>query len=115
MRKEINWRDASTLTNLSAFQAMQVLAEISAAFRQSTIDAGTHDALGSIVRSIDASDEAKTFADACNSLGRKIRSAKDCRPGLRQAADQKRDEARKLTADEEAAEFAANARAYHRR
>ena len=108
MAREINWRDTSTLKNLSAFQAMQVLAEIGAHFRQSTLDSLTRDErLGSI----DATPEAVAFADSANALGRRLRASRDCRPSLRVSADEKR-EAKQL---DPAAEFAENARRYHRR
>jgi hypothetical protein len=106
MAKEINWRDPDTLVDINAWQAFEVLAQISAHFKQSTTDSSTHDAL----ESLDASAEAAAFASACNSLGARMRSMHDCRPALRQQADQRRET--KLDPDEE---YAANCRAFHRK
>ena len=106
MRKQIDWRDPSTLHDINAFQAFQVLAEISAHFRQSTTDARTNDEFANM----DATAEARAFADNANALGRRLRSQKDCRPTLRQQADERRE-----TKLDDAEEFAANAKRYHRR
>jgi hypothetical protein len=101
--REPDWRDPSTLHDISAFQAMQVLAAIGAHFKQSTVDA--HDER---LDSMDASQEAAAFADAANALGRRLRSQKDCRPALRQQADERREQ-------DPALEFAENCRAFHRK
>ena len=53
--------------------------------------------------------EAVQFADACNALGRKLRAGSDCRPGLRERAE---DGARSSDPSED---FAAQARRLHRR
>ena len=113
---EIDWRDPSTLHDLSAFQAMEVLAKIGAELRQPTRGSSTHDQLTTTLleerrlEAMDATAEATAFADACNALGRKIRSAGDCGPALRQKADERRES--KLDPFEE---YAQNCRAYHRR
>jgi hypothetical protein len=105
--REPNWRDPSTLVGINAWEAFQVLAQIGAAFKQPTTDSSTHDER---LDSLDVTREARQFADACNSLGSRLRARSDCRPGLRVAADERRQS--KLTPDEE---YAANCRAYHRR
>jgi hypothetical protein len=116
--REPNWRDLSTLHDISAFQAIQVLAQIGADFSTETRDQQlslTHDqALAQLIEdkrfaAMDASQEAVQFCDAANSLGRRLRSLKDCRPALRQAADEKREQ---MTPEEE---FAFAARQYHRK
>jgi hypothetical protein len=104
--KAPDWRDVSTLHDISAFQAMQVLAQIGVAFSPSqTID--THDER---LDSMDASAEAAAFADACNSLGTRLRARNDCRPGLRVRSEEKKREEM-----DPALEFAENCRAFHRR
>lgn len=58
----------------------------------------------------DSSPEAVDFANACNAVGRALRSRADCRPILRQTADAKRE-----TAADAAEDFATQARAFHRK
>jgi len=102
--KEVDWRDSSTLHDLSAFEAMQVLTQISEALKYSTRDeALTHDQRFGL----DVSVEAAEFAAAANRLGSRLRSAGDCRPGLRVAADEKRQA-------DPAQDFAEQARRHHR-
>jgi hypothetical protein len=105
--REPNWRDPSTLVGINAWQAFEVLAEIGKAFKQPTTDSSTHDTR---LDSLDVTREARQFADACNSLGARLRSAHDCRPSLRQQADERREA--KLDPFEE---YAANCRRFHRR
>jgi len=107
--REVNWRDASSLRNINAWEAFEILSQIGAHFKRPTTDAGTQDEFANI----DASSEAVEFCSAANRLGSRLRARGDCRPQLRIDADERRQT--KLTPDEEAAEFAANARAYHRR
>jgi len=108
--REPNWRDPSTLVGINAWEAFQVLAQIGAAFKQPTTDSSTHDER---LDSLDVTREALEFATLANRLGSRMRSAHDCRPQLRQQADERRQT--KMTAAEEAAEFAEQARQYHRR
>jgi hypothetical protein len=63
--------------------------------------------LEEMLRRINGSPEAVQFADACNALGRKLRGRSDCRPGLRERAE---DAARNPDTD-----FAEQARQFHRR
>jgi hypothetical protein len=106
MAREVNWRDPDSLVDINAWQAFEVLQAISAHFKQSTTDSRTHDER---LDSMDGSAEAASFADAANALGRKLRSAGDCRPGLRQQADAKREQV------DPALEYAENCRAFHRK
>jgi hypothetical protein len=113
-KMEIDWKRPETLYNLNATQALTVLGQISEAFKRTeTHDQNSsHDQLTAKLledRRLDAMDatpEARAFCDSANALGRRLRSAKDCRPSLREKSEAK------LTADEE---FAAACREYHRR
>ena len=52
---EPNWQDPTTLTHVSTFQAMKILAEISAHFLRSTKDESNLD-LADRTKALDASD-----------------------------------------------------------
>jgi hypothetical protein len=104
----IDWRDVTSLHDINATQALMILGEIGNHFSQPTRDSSLLE--DQRLNVMDGSAEAASFADAANALGRKLRSAHDCRPTLRQLADEKRET--KLDPDEE---FAANAKRYHRR
>jgi len=115
MSKTIDWKDPATLTGLTPFQAMQVLAQIGAAF--DTKDAAADRRFAAIIGS---SPEAVEFANACNALGRKMRAAHDCRPGLRERAPEAREtlDAKvkpRQTSQECAEEYASDMKAFHRK
>jgi hypothetical protein len=115
----IDWKDPETLHNLSPAQALVVLGQISAALANpestETMDAADRRVLSLV------SDESQQFADACNRLGRKMRAAHDCRPELRIAAEEKREETRQVmdeqrkSPEEEARAYADTMKAWHRK
>jgi hypothetical protein len=111
MSKIIDWRNKTSLENLSPSEAVMVLGQITESLqrRESTATLDHEDRR--IASAFSASAEAQQFADAANALGRKLRSVNDCRPSLRQTADAKRD----ATPEEDAAAFAEQMRQYHRK
>ena len=115
----IDWRNPESLRGISPAEALMVLGQITAllANPEST---ETMDAADRRVTAL-VSDESAQFAEACNALGRKMRAAHDCRPELRIAAEEKREDKRQVmdeqpkSPEQDEAEYAARMRTFHRR
>lgn len=101
----IDWRESESLENLTAAQALQVLGAITEALAhpQETMDADPRMvALGTSV-------EAEELRQAALRFHRKGIAVHDCRPTLRESADERRQtqDEQKKSPEEDAAEFAA--------
>jgi hypothetical protein len=102
-----DWRKPESLRNISFAQACVVLGQISNALTTRTNDS---ELIEGGLRT-GPSDAAAEFADAARKFHRSYSAKDDCRPALRMAADEKRDE-RAPGAD--ALDYAQQMRQYHR-
>ena len=93
-------------------QALMKLGEITALLekQESQHQPATDHAIDRMLANIDGSPEAVEFCIAANALGRRLRGVADCRPSLRERAEDSRRDSVDL-----AVEFAENARQFHRR
>ena len=113
----IEWgeKSLSDLTGAEAIMALGRIAEALTHLQTSEIETLDH----GDVRSNVIAQQAQEFAEAARQFHRGAISLHDCRPALRQAADERRDETRQVTdapqktPAEEAAEYAAACRAHH--
>jgi len=105
-----DWRKSETLDDLTTAEALMVLGQITEALasRQTqTVDTQDYSRLDLMA----ASPEGQELRDAALKFHRRARAAEDCRPTLRQTADERRE----LTPEEVADDFASQARAFHRK
>jgi hypothetical protein len=125
--KVIDWRDAKTLENLRASEALQVLEAISQTFsrseKQKTQDATVEDQL---LANVNGSPEAIEFCEAANRLGRKLRGQADTESfetilkryrgqGSRANDDRHCVEDAHKSPTEDANEYASDMKAFHRK
>ncbi len=107
----VNWRETKSLGELSPSEALLALGQITEALA-SPQTRETNDAPSSRYELLEVSPEAQELADAARRFHRRARAAEDCRPELRQVADERREA---LTADEDAAAYATAMRQCHRK
>jgi hypothetical protein len=113
--------ERNTMTHEEAIQKLhKITALLEREHKQTAQPTETTDSdeLSAVFRGI--TDEAQAFADAARRFHRKAAAVHDCRPQLRIAADEKRDERQVmdelgLTPEQDAAQYSDSMKAFHRK
>lgn len=124
----IDLTDTSKLSRLSPAQALIALGEISQILAQKPATTMTEDSAdGRMLRRLSSTQEAEEFAAAAKRFHRRGIAARDCRPELRVAADERRSLVTDANAErfcptpdemameQEAADYASTLRQFHRK